>query len=167
MAAMTRAERQSTKPGSYVLDRVPYRLDAHVDPERGLLADAFGGPGARDIPTEDALMRRLTPVSKCGQVPQRVQEAELRASMKAASEQRPVRVVAKGTPSTEYLHRARKACTRTPTITNDRIADPSILLRDPHTATNMRAFYERPVDVGMNMRDAFVRCDRSGGAPTR
>ena len=161
---MTRAERQSTKPGAYVLDRVPYRLDAHVDPERGLLADAFGGPDARHIATEDALMRRLTPVSKCGQVSQRVQEAELRASMQP---QPPVRVVAKGTPSTEYMHRARKACTRTPTITNDRIADPTILLRDPHTATNMCAFYTRPVDVGMNRRAAFVRCDRSGSAPSR
>lgn len=157
---MTRAERQSTKPGSYVLDRVPYRLDAHVDPERGLLADAFGGPSARNIPTEDALMQRLTPISKCGQVPQRVQEAELRASMKAASEQTPVRVVAKGTPSTEYMHRARKACTRTSTITSDRIADPSILFHDPLLATNSREFYARPVDVGMNMRDAFTRCDR-------
>lgn len=162
---MTRAERQSTRPGSYVLDRVPYRLDAHVDPERGLLADAFGGPGARNIPTEDALMQRLTPISKCGQVPQRVQEADLRAAMRTASEQQtPVRVVATGTPITEYMHRARKACTRTPTITNERIADPSILLRDPQIATGMCEFYARPVDVSMNMRDAFVQCSRTNAS---
>lgn len=158
---MTLAERQSLKPGKYFMDRLPYSREQHLDPSYGLLADAFGHPKPTMIAAEDDLMLRTTSLSKCGRIPSRVKEAEMKAKMSAHQKPLPRAEVDKGTPMTQYLHRQHKACRPAYTITNDRIADPSILLRDPKTAVINPYYYWRPSDVSLEMRDEFKRCDRS------
>jgi len=158
--AMTLSEHQAMMPGNYFVDRIPYAHEEHTDASYGILADAFGKPKPSMIAAEDDLMLRTTVLSKCGRVPNRVREVEMRAKMNARQEPLPRAAGNKGTPLTEYMHRSCKACMPVPTITNDRIADPSILLRDPLTAVAHMHFYNVPSDTNFEARDAFKRCER-------
>lgn len=147
-------------PGNYVMDTISSNLQAPIDASFGILANSFGRPASNLISTEDDLMNRTTVLSRCGRIPARVHAAEVEASLNAPSSARRGKEQQGQTPLTEYLTRARKACSPVPTITNDRIADPSILLRDPFTAVHQPQFYHRPTDIGLEMRDAFRKCER-------
>lgn len=160
---MTISERQSILPGSYVMNPISNSRPTPIDASFGILANAFGSPAPSLIGVEDDLMNRTTVLSRCGRVPARVHAAEVEASLNApqASSSQRGKDQRGATPITEYLTRSRKACSSVSAITNDRITDPSILLRDPHTAVLQPQFYHRPADIGLEMRDAFRKCERS------
>lgn len=162
---MTTSERQSMLPGNYVMNTISNSRPVPIDASFGILANSFGAPAPSLISAEDDLMNRTIVLSRCGRVPARVHAAEVEASLNAqhstSSSARRSTDQQGATPLTEYLTRSRKACSPVPTITNDRIADPSILLRDPHTAVLQPQFYHRPTDIGLEMRDAFRKCERS------
>lgn len=149
-------------PTNYVMNPIQYGKPAPSEPSVGILANSFGAPSSRMIPTEDLLMLRTTTLSKCGRVPTRVREDELRAADKKARDDAKdlPRGSSKETPVTQWLHRSRKACTPVSTITNQRIADRSILLLDPFTAVKNDQFFWIPGNTDLQMRDGFKQCDR-------
>ncbi|KAJ1631359.1 ribonucleotide reductase [Pavlovales sp. CCMP2436] len=132
MESMTVSEVQSTRVGNYSMDRINYSHERHIDAQFGQLANAFGTPGPSMIASEDDLMLRTVVLSKCGRISDRVREAEVRDAMRV---EEPMLIpTQRETPLTSYLNHSRKACTAVDSIANDRISDPSILLRDPHSA---------------------------------
>lgn len=162
---LTRSEKDSMSPGLYTTNSLQFARSPPMDPSIGIMGSVYGGVPVDRIAMEDQLMLRTTVVSKCGRVSEKVANDEAMWAAARAADEKPLPPAGDNsiqTPLTQWLHRTKKACTPESTITNDRIADRSLLLHDPFTSVRLDQFYAIPVNSSQQMRDSFVQCRREG-----